>query len=154
MSRLEPEVQAFLVLIGAFGINLLACEFGWNIHTAWMRATRLSALQTLGATCPHSQDAHEPIAGRYKQPETFEQDTACYPEHLAEAFVSGLDPMLSDHHSDLEGPSPTSICPPKGEMIFPKALKIVVASFPGQTGAKAIDKQWTLFIQFESNGDR
>lgn len=51
MSWLEPEVKAFLMLIGAFCINLPACAFGWNIHKAWMFATSFSGLQILGSTC-------------------------------------------------------------------------------------------------------
>ena len=101
MSWLEPVVKAFLLLTGAFCINLPACAFGWNIHKAWMFATSFSALQKLGSTCRHSQSDHESIAGRHNAAGDFlSKDTACYPDSLADAFAELVDPLLSDHPVD------------------------------------------------------
>ena len=122
MSWLEPEVQAFLILIGAFCINLPACAFGWSIHKAWMFATSFSALQKLGSTCRHSQSDHESIAGRHNAAGDFlSKDTACYPDSLADAFAELVDPLLSDHPVDLAWPFPNAILPTKGYDDFPKS---------------------------------
>ena len=155
MSWLEPEVQAFLILIGAFCINLPACAFGWSIHKAWMFATSFSALQKLGSTCRHSQSDHESIAGRHNAAGDFlSKDTACYPDSLADAFAELVDPLLSDHPVDLAWPFPNAILPTKGTMIFLKVQKMVVAFSPCRTGVKAIGRQQILFTTCVLNGGK
>eukprot|EP00435_Cladocopium_sp_Y103_P062555 s3579_g24.t1 len=120
MSWLEPEVQDFLRMIGAFCINLPACAFGWNIHKAWMFATSFAPLQSMGALCDHPQDAHESIAGRFNAAGDFlSKDTACYPTSLADQFAEIIDPLLSCHTGDLPWPIPNNIFPIKAYDAFP-----------------------------------
>ena len=100
MSWLEPIVRQFLVAISATCVCVPACFYGWDVDEAWLFASSLVPLQTLGGACTHPAGTHPSTQG-CKDACGSSQTTACYPEGLALKFAEAVASLLSGSLGDV-----------------------------------------------------
>ena len=81
MSWEEEVVQAFLTEACKVCINLPACLYDLDVHKAWLFASTLEALASMGGICNHPQGFHKSIVGTRDEHGNFQSKlTAQYPK--------------------------------------------------------------------------
>ena len=122
MSWLEPVVRQFLQLIGAYCINIAACNYGLDIYKAWMFASGFSGLRALGGLCHHPPDSHVRLQGLRDDTGAYaSRATAQYPTPLAQKFAGLVGPLLDNSPVDLHWSSLNHLMPIKQLSDYPFA---------------------------------
>ena len=96
MSWKEEVVQSFLIHACRGCVNLPACQYDLDVHKAWLLASTLEALASMGGVCNHPQGFHKSIVGTRDECGNYQsKQTAQYPKALAEAFAKIVGPLIS-----------------------------------------------------------
>ena len=93
---LDPSVRAWLLVHAPFCTHIAACQFGMPLPKAWAFWCNHDVLSSLGCSCPHPPGFHPSLAGKRNSDGSFTtRHTACYPQPLASAIASCMQPFLS-----------------------------------------------------------
>ena len=61
MSWQEEVIQSFLIHACRVCVNLPACQYDLDVHKAWLLASTLEALASMGGVCNHPQGFHKSL---------------------------------------------------------------------------------------------
>ena len=91
-----PACRAWLLVHAPFCTHIAACQFGMPLPKAWAFWCNHDVLSSLGCSCPHPPGFHPSLAGKRNSDGSFTtRHTACYPQPLASAIASCMQPFLS-----------------------------------------------------------
>ena len=119
---LDPSVRAWLLVHAPFCTHIAACQFGMPLPKAWAFWCNHDVLSSLGCCCPHPPGFHPSLAGKRNSDGSFAtRHTACYPQPLASAIASCMQPFLSLLADPIKLSDWRTFLPPA--LIWPHALR-------------------------------
>ena len=95
MAWLEEDNITLLRELCAHCAHVAACERGMDYYKSWAFCASFASIRTLASTCCHAPGAHRSIAGLKQGNAHVSALTAEYPESLASALASLLQPFCT-----------------------------------------------------------